>query len=144
MEKNNASATDVVNILRKFQNNIIERKDAKFIPLGSKKVLNTLTDEETNILKIEEDFKLFYERCIAYIRLWENSFGDASTFFWVDENEIKWDHFLRLFDLAKLPIMNSINRYIVFCIFYGTMHTVDLHIRVASLYKIMCQYIYIL
>ena len=86
MEKNNASASDVVNILRKLENNIIERKDAKFVPLGAKKVLNTLTDEETNILKIEEDFKLFYVRCIAYIRLWENSFGDASTFFWVDEN----------------------------------------------------------
>lgn len=33
-----------------------------------------------------EDLKLFYERCIAYIRLWENSFGNASKFLWVDEN----------------------------------------------------------
>ncbi|KAL4141345.1 hypothetical protein QTP88_004000 [Uroleucon formosanum] len=68
MEKNNASATDVVNILRKLQN-IIERKDAKFVSLGAKKVLNTLTDEETNILKIEEDFKLFYERSSEIINL---------------------------------------------------------------------------
>jgi len=108
MEKNNASATDVVNILRKLQNNIIKRKDAKFVPLGAKKVLNTLTDEETNILKIEEDFKLFYERCAAYIRLWENSFGDASTFFWVDENEIKWDHFLKASEIINLRLKSEI------------------------------------
>jgi len=88
-KKNNSSATDVTNILIKLKNNnIIERKDAKFVPLGVKKILNILTDEETSILKIEEDFKLFYKRCIAYISLWENSFGDASTFFWVDKNEI--------------------------------------------------------
>jgi hypothetical protein len=108
MEKNNASATDVVNILKKLKNNIIERKDAKFVPLGAKKVLNTLTDEETNILKIEEDLKLFYERCIAYIRLWENSFGDASTFFRVDENEIKWDHFLKASEIINLRLKSEI------------------------------------
>ncbi|KAL4084994.1 hypothetical protein QTP88_027844 [Uroleucon formosanum] len=108
MEKNNASATDVVNIPRKLQNNIIERKDAKFVPLGAKKVLNTLTDEETNILKIEEDFKLFYDQFIAYIRLWENSFGDASTFFWVDENEIKWDHFLKASEIINLRLESEI------------------------------------
>jgi len=109
MATNNVSATDVVNILRKLQNNIIERKDAKFVTLGAKKVLNTLTDEETNILKIEEDLKLFYKRCIAYyIRLWENSFGDASTFFWVDENEIKWDHFLKASEIINLRLKSEI------------------------------------
>jgi len=90
----------------KLKNNIIERKDAKFVPLGAKKILNTLIDEETSNLKIEEDFKLFYERCIGYISLWENNFCDASTFFWVNKNDIKWDNFLKASEILNLKLKN--------------------------------------
>lgn len=108
MEKNNASATDVTNILIKLQNNIKERMDSKFVPLGARKILNTLINEGVNFLKIEEDFKLFYDRCLSYIELWENSFGDASAFSWVNENEIVWEHFLKASQIINEKFNNNI------------------------------------
>lgn len=49
---------DIANILIKLQNNVIKRKYATFVPLSVKKILNTLTDEEVSVLKIEEHLKL--------------------------------------------------------------------------------------
>jgi len=40
--------------------------------------------------------------------LWENIFGDASTFFWVDENEIKWKHLLKASEILNLRLKSEI------------------------------------
>ncbi|GBM16179.1 hypothetical protein AVEN_126445-1 [Araneus ventricosus] len=44
---------------------------------------------------VKGEFDGFYERCIAYLDLWENSFGNAEQFSWVNltkTNAVDWEN----------------------------------------------------
>ena len=67
MEKTNASATDIVVILKKLKVNIEERRDNKFIPQGAKKIFIGLQQNGFNVNLIMTEFINFYNRCLSYI-----------------------------------------------------------------------------
>ena len=39
---------------------------------------------------IIREFTNFYDRCLSYIDLWENSFGGAEQFLWIKDSDITW------------------------------------------------------
>jgi len=40
--------------------------------------------------------------------VYENNFGDASTFVWANDNEIKWKHFLKVLEIVNERLKNYI------------------------------------
>lgn len=92
MEKTAASATDIVIELENLKHNLQERRDNKFVPQEAKKLLKKLEDEDCGInsVNIIREFTDFYDRCLSYIELWENSFGGGESFTWINNNAITW------------------------------------------------------
>lgn len=92
MEKTAASATDIVIELENLKHNLQERRDNKFVPQEAKKLLKKLEDEDCGInsVNIIREFTDFYDRCLSYIELWENSFGGGESFTWINNNTITW------------------------------------------------------
>ncbi len=91
MEKTKASATDIVIELEKLKSNIQERRDYKFMPQGAKKLFKTLEENgNINAGMIVKEITNFYNRCLSYIQLWENSFDEAQLSVWINKNDITW------------------------------------------------------
>ncbi|GBM60522.1 hypothetical protein AVEN_260007-1 [Araneus ventricosus] len=82
MEKDNTTAFEVAEAHKVLERNLTERKASNFIPMGAKNIYRNLDEQVRNSVK--EEFDGFYERCIAYLDLWENSFGNAEQFSWVN------------------------------------------------------------
>ncbi|GBM70303.1 hypothetical protein AVEN_262521-1 [Araneus ventricosus] len=82
MEKDNTTAFEVAEAHKALKRNLTERKASNFIPMGAKNIYRNLDEQVRNSVK--EEFDGFYERCIAYLDLWENSFGNAEQFSWVN------------------------------------------------------------
>lgn len=55
--------------------------NSNFVPEGAKQLLKKLSSQNVNKFMIE--VSTFYRRCISYIELRENSFGEAEIFAWV-------------------------------------------------------------
>lgn len=92
MEKTNSTATDVGMDLAQLKTNLQNRMKNKFIPQGAKQLLNTLKDSTSiNVEVFMSDVHDFYERCISYLELWQNSFDGAEDFEWIClKNELSW------------------------------------------------------
>ncbi|GBN63576.1 hypothetical protein AVEN_120751-1 [Araneus ventricosus] len=61
--------------------------------MGAKNIYRNLDEQVRN--RVKEEFDGFYERCIAYLDLWENSFGNAEQFSWVNQtktNAVDWEN----------------------------------------------------
>ncbi|GBM51617.1 hypothetical protein AVEN_160882-1 [Araneus ventricosus] len=82
MEKDNTTAFEVSEAHKVLKRNLTERKASNFIPMGAKNINRTLDEQVRNSVK--EEFDGFYERCLAYLDHWENSFGNAEQFSWVN------------------------------------------------------------
>ena len=84
MEKTNATATDIVLEINRLKTNLRERRDNVFIPHGAKKLLKASEENgESQEDLIRKEFSRFYDYCLSYIELWENSFGDGEQFVWL-------------------------------------------------------------
>lgn len=93
MEKNKSSAIDVVHALEQLKNNLVERRESNFIPYGAKAALKSLQEKENvDCSRITSDFKEFYTRAISYVTLWEDSFGEARDFTWINDSTISWEN----------------------------------------------------
>ncbi|GBL97382.1 hypothetical protein AVEN_170495-1 [Araneus ventricosus] len=82
MEKDNTTAFEVAETHKALKRNLTERKASNFIPTGAKNTYRNLNEQVHNSVK--EEFDVFYGRCIAYLDLWENNFGNAEQFSWVN------------------------------------------------------------
>ncbi|GBO03554.1 hypothetical protein AVEN_271867-1 [Araneus ventricosus] len=82
MEKDNTTSFEVAEAHKALKRNLTERKASNFILMGAKNIYRNLYKQVRNSVK--EEFDGFYERCIAYLDLWENSFGNAEQFLWVN------------------------------------------------------------
>ena len=81
MEKTKATATDIVLEINKLKTNLRERQDNVFIPHGAKKVIKAQEENgECREDLIKKEFSRFYDCCLSYIELCENSFGDGEQF----------------------------------------------------------------
>ncbi|GBN49674.1 hypothetical protein AVEN_230178-1 [Araneus ventricosus] len=92
MEKDNTTAFVVAEAHKTLKRNLTERKASNFIPMGAKNIYRSL---EQVCNSVTEEFDGFYERCIAYLDLWENSFGNAEQFLWVNlakTNAADWEN----------------------------------------------------
>ncbi|KFM62154.1 hypothetical protein X975_06179, partial [Stegodyphus mimosarum] len=76
---------------------IFEKKDST-LPITFKSIVkdgSTKNLDEQVRNSVKEEFDGFYERCITYLDLWENSFGNAEQFFWVSltkTNSVNWEN----------------------------------------------------
>lgn len=107
MEKDHATATDVAKALKNLKRNLTERKASNFIPMTAKSKY-MLLDEQDRI-QIKQEFDGFYDRCIAYLNLWENSFGHAEKFSWVNlatQNVLSWENAERSAELINGSLPN--------------------------------------
>ena len=43
---------------------------------------------------IKKEFSRFYDCCLSYIELWENSFGDGEQFVWLAKSVFDWSDIL--------------------------------------------------
>lgn len=92
MEKDNATASDVAESHKSLKKNLTERKASNFIPMTAKNIYKKLCEEDRH--EVKQEFDGFYQRCIAYLDLWENSFGNAELFSWINlsqNNEVNWE-----------------------------------------------------
>ncbi|KFM70875.1 hypothetical protein X975_09886, partial [Stegodyphus mimosarum] len=90
MGKDKTTGFEVAKALKR---NLTERKASNFIPMGAKSIYRNLDEQVCNSVKEELDG--FYERCITYLDLWENSFGNAEQFFGVSLtkiNAVNWEN----------------------------------------------------
>ncbi|GBN25687.1 hypothetical protein AVEN_74583-1 [Araneus ventricosus] len=88
MEKDNTTAFEVAEAHK-----ALKRKASNFIPMGAKNIYRNLDEQVRNSVK--EEFDGFYERYIAYLDLWKNSFGNAEQFSWVNltkTNAVDWEN----------------------------------------------------
>ena len=91
VEKTNAIATDNVLEINKLNTNLEERRDNVFIPNRAKKLLKVLEENgESQEDLIRKEFSRFYDCCLLYIELWENSFGDGEQFVWLAKSIFDW------------------------------------------------------
>nr|CAD7599417.1 unnamed protein product [Timema genevievae] len=61
--------------------------------MGAKNIYRNLYEQVRN--RVKEEFDGFYERCIAYLDLWENSFGNVKQLSWVNltkTNAVDWEN----------------------------------------------------
>ncbi|GBM17067.1 hypothetical protein AVEN_133331-1 [Araneus ventricosus] len=84
--------------------------------MGAKNMYRNIDEQVHNSLR--EDFDGFYERCVAYLDLWENSFENAEQFAWVNltkTNAVNWENAeasaeiinSSLFDVFDMKINND-------------------------------------
>ncbi|MPC65938.1 hypothetical protein E2C01_060076 [Portunus trituberculatus] len=78
MERQNSTATEIANELDLLKINVKERKDNGFIPHGAKVLLRKLEEARdisvNSVRSFKDDINAFYDRCLAYISLWEKCF----------------------------------------------------------------------
>ncbi|GBM17956.1 hypothetical protein AVEN_111102-1 [Araneus ventricosus] len=78
MEKDNTTAFEVAEAHKALKRNLTERKALNFIPMDAKNIYRKVHRVHEQVHNsVKEEFEGFYERCIAYLDLWENSFGNA-------------------------------------------------------------------
>ena len=101
MEKTNITATEVFCRYNGLKQKLIARKEHNFIPQMAKQTLTKLVHEgEMSQSEAEKHAALFYEHCISYLELWQNSFEGAGNFLWFNStNQIR--------DLSWPEIENS-------------------------------------
>lgn len=109
MEGNKSCATDIANELEKLKYNLKERRDNGFIPQEAKRLIEIrLNMEDTN--KIYQELVQFYDRCLSYIRLWENSFGGAEFFKWINKFQLTWPEIeasgLKINEICRNKVIN--------------------------------------
>lgn len=94
IERQNISATEVANELDLVKMNVKERKHNSLIPHGAKVLLRKLEESgkiSVNFVRsFKNDISAFYDRCLAYISLWEKSFEDVESHKWVTRGEVTW------------------------------------------------------
>ena len=89
--KNKRNCNDIVLEISKLKTNLRERRDNVFIPHGAKKLLKALEENgESQEDLIRKEFSRFYDCCLSYIELWENSFGDGEQFVWLAKSIFDW------------------------------------------------------
>lgn len=102
LEKSKSSATDVAHLLQLLKENLKERKESNFVPQGAKCLLKSFQGKDNvDCNRIASDFNEFYSRCISYLDLWEDSFGEARDFVWINENIISWENVERTAELIN-------------------------------------------
>lgn len=102
LEKSKSSATDVAHLLQLLKENLKERKESNFVPQGAKCLLKSFQGKDNvDCNRIASDFSAFYSRCISYLDLWEDSFGEARDFVWINENNISWENVERTAELIN-------------------------------------------
>lgn len=60
--------------------------------MTAKDIYTKLSKEDRN--KMKQEFEGFYQRCIQYLNLWENSFGNAEQFSWINlaqASQVNWE-----------------------------------------------------
>ena len=91
MEKTSATPTDIALEINKLKTNLRERRDNVFIPHRAKKLLKALDENrESQEDLIRKEISRFYDCCLLYIELWENSFGDGEQFVWLAKSIFGW------------------------------------------------------
>ncbi|GBM62715.1 hypothetical protein AVEN_76095-1 [Araneus ventricosus] len=87
--------------------------------MGAKNIYRNLDEQVRNSAK--EEFDGFYERCIAYLDLWENSFGNAEQFSWVNltkTNTVDWENAETCAEIINSSLLDvpdmKINNYQLF------------------------------
>ncbi|GBM94189.1 hypothetical protein AVEN_100408-1 [Araneus ventricosus] len=93
IEKDNTTAFEVAEAHKALKRNLTEGKASNFVPMGAKNIYRNLDEQVRNSVK--EEFDGLYERCIAYLDLWENSFGNAEQFSSVNltkTNAVDWEN----------------------------------------------------
>lgn len=75
--------TEVSKIIKDVKNKAQERKDASYLPLVMRKMLNDLEKSgHINIAELKTAINCFYDACIQYINQWDAAFVEVENLEW--------------------------------------------------------------
>lgn len=83
IESQKISMTEVSKIIKDVKNKAQERKDASYLPLIMRKMLNDLEKSgHINIAEFKTVINCFYDACIQYIDQWDAAFVEVENLEW--------------------------------------------------------------
>lgn len=84
IEGDNISFIEVLNILKQFENIIVQKKENTFVPLTALRLLRSLEDDGMScIAAFEEQVRQFYDKCLAYLKKWINPQNKFDYIDWI-------------------------------------------------------------